>query len=716
MVASAATTAASRDDEPRREAARRQLTFRCDDVSRQLARCGLSARRLGDLELAQLYLACWSPERARAQRFRQQLDDYTTLAVRAARVAARGGRSACSVCRRRQPDASRSAACPIRNAASRSALARSPTCWRRRRSRSRATMCAWNTSTRACWSSSAIRAPSARLAHAAARVRAPDRGQPARASAGDRQHCQTAQPQAGPAAVLAAGRRARRAAGRPRARGRLRGRRAAARRAPAWRGARLLGQPVRAAARGLPTRARRPDAPRRDHAGRHAGALARRHPRAGARLSRLPADGARRAAGLPQPGHQLAGDDVPVHLQLAVDGARRPVRRRDRARSRRSSSIRSTPAWRTPTWPSSPWPAPASATSSSSWRCATCWPASTSWSSTPRTSTARVCQAAGGQYVRLASTSAHHLNPFDLPPDGSRRGRARRDVLAEQVTAVLGLLDVMLAEPGRRLNPYERAVLDRARLPDVRSARDHAPIRPRTPARRRCCATCRRSLESRPTTTWRPGSPRACGATSAARWPAACSPGRPTSRSTGGWSSSTSSAGGGAAPAGDAPDRQFRLEPGAARAATAAAGHRRGLVAAALPGGRRVRLGHGPPRAQVLPGAGHHHPGRRRLPALRPRAGGAGQRGDEAAAEAGRDDGRGRRRGVPAHPGGAPVPARRQQRRGAALRARRAPGADHRGQSGRAPLATTAPRELAELADARRHATRQRSACMRAGA
>jgi hypothetical protein len=72
------------DAEPRLEAARRQLTFRCDDLTRQLTRCGLMARRLGDLELAQLYLACWSPERARAQRFRQQLDDYTTLAVRAA--------------------------------------------------------------------------------------------------------------------------------------------------------------------------------------------------------------------------------------------------------------------------------------------------------------------------------------------------------------------------------------------------------------------------------------------------------------------------------------------------------------------------------------------------------------------------------------------------------------------------------------------------------
>jgi hypothetical protein len=68
------------------EAARRQLTFRCDDLGRQLARCGLHVRRLGDLELAHLYLACWSPERARAQRFRQRLDDYTTLAVRAAQA------------------------------------------------------------------------------------------------------------------------------------------------------------------------------------------------------------------------------------------------------------------------------------------------------------------------------------------------------------------------------------------------------------------------------------------------------------------------------------------------------------------------------------------------------------------------------------------------------------------------------------------------------
>ena len=74
-------------DEAQADAARRQLTFRCEEVGRQLARCGLGVRRLSDLELAQLYLACWSPERARAQRIRRQLDDYTTLAVRAAQTA-----------------------------------------------------------------------------------------------------------------------------------------------------------------------------------------------------------------------------------------------------------------------------------------------------------------------------------------------------------------------------------------------------------------------------------------------------------------------------------------------------------------------------------------------------------------------------------------------------------------------------------------------------
>jgi type IV secretory pathway VirB4 component len=71
-----------------------------------------------------------------------------------------------------------------------------------------------------------------------------------------------------------------------------------------------------------------------------------------------------------------------------------------------------------------------------------------------------LCDAVGGQYVRLASSSAQHLNPFDLPPpDDDWEGR---DPLAEQVAALLVLLEVMLAEPGRPLGSYERAILDRA--------------------------------------------------------------------------------------------------------------------------------------------------------------------------------------------------------------------------------------------------------------
>src|SRR4051794_33938217 len=71
-----------------------------------------------------------------------------------------------------------------------------------------------------------------------------------------------------------------------------------------------------------------------------------------------------------------------------------------------------------------------------------------------------LCDAVGGQYVRLASSSAQHLNPFDLPPpDDDWEGR---DPLAEQVAALLALLEIMLAEPGRPLGSYERAILDRA--------------------------------------------------------------------------------------------------------------------------------------------------------------------------------------------------------------------------------------------------------------
>lgn len=73
--------------DPGADAARRQLTFRCEEVERQLDRCGLKVRRLVGGELAQLFYACFCSEQARTQRLAQPL-----LAVTAP-VVARPGRS-----------------------------------------------------------------------------------------------------------------------------------------------------------------------------------------------------------------------------------------------------------------------------------------------------------------------------------------------------------------------------------------------------------------------------------------------------------------------------------------------------------------------------------------------------------------------------------------------------------------------------------------------
>jgi conjugal transfer ATP-binding protein TraC len=72
-----------------------------------------------------------------------------------------------------------------------------------------------------------------------------------------------------------------------------------------------------------------------------------------------------------------------------------------------------------------------------------------------------VCRAAAGQFIRLASSSTHRLNPFDLPPDDTAIADGI-DILAEQITAVVGLVNVMLGERGASLNPFERSILDRA--------------------------------------------------------------------------------------------------------------------------------------------------------------------------------------------------------------------------------------------------------------
>ena len=82
-----------------------------------------------------------------------------------------------------------------------------------------------------------------------------------------------------------------------------------------------------------------------------------------------------------------------------------------------------------------------------------------------------VAAAAGGQVVRLAASSPHRLNPFDIPPPSPPLPPAavedptlfadEEDPLAERITALLGLLELLLGE-GHRLDPDERAVLDRA--------------------------------------------------------------------------------------------------------------------------------------------------------------------------------------------------------------------------------------------------------------
>jgi CubicO group peptidase (beta-lactamase class C family) len=63
------------------DAVSRQLSDRCDEIARQLARAGLRATRLDDLGLARLYHASWSPDASRSQRLRRELSEYTALVV-----------------------------------------------------------------------------------------------------------------------------------------------------------------------------------------------------------------------------------------------------------------------------------------------------------------------------------------------------------------------------------------------------------------------------------------------------------------------------------------------------------------------------------------------------------------------------------------------------------------------------------------------------------
>ncbi len=71
-----------REPDAAEQVVRAQLRARCDAVEQGLARCGLSTRRLGSLELAQLHHACWTPPSSGSQRLRGKLSEHTGVAVR----------------------------------------------------------------------------------------------------------------------------------------------------------------------------------------------------------------------------------------------------------------------------------------------------------------------------------------------------------------------------------------------------------------------------------------------------------------------------------------------------------------------------------------------------------------------------------------------------------------------------------------------------------
>ena len=94
-----------------------------------------------------------------------------------------------------------------------------------------------------------------------------------------------------------------------------------------------------------------------------------------------------------------------------------------------------------------------------------------------------LCDAVGGQYVRLASSSAQHLNPFDLPPpDDDWEGR---DPLAEQVAALLGAARDHAGRAGPAARLLRAGDPRPCALPDLRGQGHRAGSRHARPSRRR---------------------------------------------------------------------------------------------------------------------------------------------------------------------------------------------------------------------------------------
>jgi conjugal transfer ATP-binding protein TraC len=72
----------------------------------------------------------------------------------------------------------------------------------------------------------------------------------------------------------------------------------------------------------------------------------------------------------------------------------------------------------------------------------------------------RICEAVDGQFIRLAGTSPHRINPFDLPRNATGVRGEERDLLTERILALQGLLGLMLADRGSTLGQREKGVLD----------------------------------------------------------------------------------------------------------------------------------------------------------------------------------------------------------------------------------------------------------------
>jgi len=76
-----------------------------------------------------------------------------------------------------------------------------------------------------------------------------------------------------------------------------------------------------------------------------------------------------------------------------------------------------------------------------------------------------LCETVDGSFVDISLTSAHHLNPFDLPAAGPDENPA--SILKNNIVNLVGLIKIMLGG----LSPSEDAIIDKA-LAETYAARD----------------------------------------------------------------------------------------------------------------------------------------------------------------------------------------------------------------------------------------------------